>query len=95
MGIKDPDVRKALETLQTEIENYEYTIKEKDEEISDNEEEYSKLEVRIEELEARVKELEEALAEAYLTDEVSDEFQGEDAELQTGCGTDVSDSAGN
>lgn len=77
--IKDPDIRNALETLVTEFENLEQTIKEKDEEIADNEVEYAKLEARIEELEAgvhglveKVKELELALSEAYLTDEISE-----------------------
>ena len=43
MGIKDPDIRKALETLNDDIENLEASVQEKDEEISDNEEAYAKL----------------------------------------------------
>ena len=77
--IKDPNIRNALETLVTEIENLECTVQERNEEIADGENEYLKLEARIEELEAgihglneKIKELEVALAEAYLTDEISE-----------------------
>jgi predicted nucleic acid-binding Zn-ribbon protein len=69
MGIKDRDVRNALETLDTEFENLEAVIKDKDSEIDELEETISALQQQVCEYENRIKELEEALAEAYLTSE--------------------------
>lgn len=86
--IKDPDVRKAMETLETEIENYEDSIKRKDEDVEYLEEQVKKLQATNEELEndiaekdERIKELEIALAEAYLTSEKDDGIQREDADV--------------
>lgn len=95
MGIKDRDVRDALQTLETEIENYETVIKDLESNVEELETEVSDLKGQVEEYESRITELEEALAEAYLTSEVDDEIQGEDVELSPGCGSDVSDPASN
>lgn len=73
MGIKDRDVRDALETLDTEFENLEAVIKDKDNEIDDLTKENTGLKEQVEEYENRIKELEEALAEAYLTSEANNE----------------------
>lgn len=93
MGIRDRDVRDALETLETEIENFEATIKSKDEEIEELTEEVSGLKSQVEEYEERIKELEDALAEAYLTSEQEQEHPGKVDQLQSGPGTDVSNPA--
>ncbi len=92
MGIKDRDVRDALETLSSEFEHLEETLKEKDEECQELEDKNERLQARIDELEAKVEELEEALAEAYLTDEADDGTTEEsDVQLQRGRESDVSD----
>lgn len=95
MAIKDRDIRDALETLDTEIENLEAQIKEKDEEIAKLENKVEELETQREFQDERIKELEEALAEAYLTSETDDGVQREDVELPPGCGTNVLDSTDN
>lgn len=95
MAIKDRDIRDALETLDTEIENLEEQIKEKDEHLSELETKVEDLEQQVEVYQERIKELEEALAESYLTSETDDGVQREDVELSPGCGTDVSDSTSN
>lgn len=70
MDIKDPDARRAVETIIDEFEMLEDSVQRKDTEISDLEEKNEELSGRVEELELKVKELEEALAEAYLTEDV-------------------------
>jgi len=95
MAIKDRDIRDALETLDTEIENLESQVKEKDEEIEELTTEVSDLKEQVEQYESRITELEEALAEAYLTSEANDEVPREDADISAGCGSDVSDPASN
>ena len=91
MAIRDRDVRNALETLETEVENFEAQIKEKDEEILELTQKVDGLESQVEEYESRITELEEALAEAYLTSEKNDGTQRENDKLSTGCGTNVPD----
>lgn len=96
MRIKDPDVRKAIETLADEFENLEIDVKDKEDEIDDLEDrlskadsEINKLTDRVDELEDKVKELEEALAEAYLTDEADDGRTKEGAETGIQCGREL------
>jgi len=71
-AIKDPDIKDALGTLVVEIENLESTIEEKDEEILSLEKRIEELESGVHDLVEKVKELEVALAEAYLTDEITE-----------------------
>jgi len=71
-AIKDPDIKDALGTLVVEIENLESTIQERDEEITNYEKRIEELEAGVHDLVEKVKELEVALAEAYLTDEISE-----------------------
>ena len=70
--LKDPDIKDALSTLVVEIDNLESTIEEKDEEILGLEKRIEELEAGVHDLVEKVKELEVALAEAYLTDEISE-----------------------
>lgn len=93
MAIKDRDARDALETLNNEFENLEESIREKDEEITILETKNEELGSRVEELELQVKDLEEALAEAYLTEEVDGRTEETDDKLQCGRSIDVSDTA--
>lgn len=97
MDIKDPDVRRAVETIIDEFEQLEHSIKNKDEEIFDFERENQKLKDTVDELECKVKDLEEALAEAYLTDEADSGRKGEADQDKLSCGRspDVSDTADN
>ena len=71
-AIRDPDIKDALGTLVVEIENLESTIEEKDEEILGLEKRIEELESGVHDLVEKVKELEVALAEAYLTDEITE-----------------------
>ncbi len=95
MGIKDRDVRDALETLDTEFENLEAVIKDKDNEIDELTKENTGLKEQVEEYENRIKELEEALAEAYLTSEANNEIEGKLDSILSGQGINVSNSTDN
>lgn len=79
--IKDRDIRDALETLDTEIENLEAQNKELEGALAEMESKVEDLEQQAIIDQERIKELEEALAEAYLTSETD-----EDGETQTQSG---------
>lgn len=92
-GIKDRDIRDALDSIETEVINLETVIKEKSDEIEELEQKVSGLENQVEEYECRIKELEDALAEAHLTSEADDgrAVPEEQLEFQCGRSADVSD----
>lgn len=77
MSIKDRDIRNALETLDTEIENLEAQNKEYEDALAEMETKVEQLEQDAIVYQERIKELEEALAEAYLTSEPEDEEENE------------------
>lgn len=95
MNIRDRDVRLAIDTLTDEFENAESVIEDLKKDKLDLEKNVGDLEDEVASLEARIKELEEALAEAYLTSEIADEFSRDTVVLPPGCGPNVSDPAGN
>ena len=72
-GVRDPDVRSALETLAQEFEYKEDRVKELDSEIDELNDKINDLQAENAALEDKVEELEEALAEAYLTSKAESE----------------------
>lgn len=74
MNIKDRDLREALEILSEECENYEATIKGRDERIEELENDNIALADEIDRLETTIEELETAVAEAYLTSDVGEQY---------------------
>lgn len=82
-GIRDPDVRSALETLAQEFEYKEDRVRELDSEIDTLNDKINDLEAENAALENKITELEEALAEAYLTSEVESKPCNESLVSQT------------
>jgi chaperonin cofactor prefoldin len=89
--IKDGDVINGLQNIIDQVEYYEDQIKELEESEEKLMAQVEELTDQNNELEEKIKELEEALAEAYLTGD-GDEQRCE-AEIQCGCGSNVSDPA--
>lgn len=101
-NIRDPDVRRALETLEDEVENFEAKIIGLERELDDASDDIKKLKSTIDDLEndnaelqSRVEELEAALAEAYLMSEANDGAEGRSNSILSGQGSDVSNTADN
>lgn len=72
LSIKDKDFLEALQTLADEFENLEDSVDDSNTEIERLQKIVDEMETDNDQLREKVKELEEALAEAYLTSEISD-----------------------